>query len=230
MKLFVVGLPIGNIKDISFRAVETIQNSDCVICEDTRMFHNLWTKLVSLGMASEYVGKVKFVNDFNEEKVLPKIMDDIVSYERVILVSDAGMPLISDPGYKLVNEVLKIDGEVEVVPGPTAVSSALAISGLPTDKFQFVGFLPKKLGKRTELLKSVLSETNMVKTVVIYESPYRLSKLLEEISLLSDFDVCVGIDLTKSSEKVFRGKVSTAIEYFGEKTIKGEVVLVVNGQ
>lgn len=230
MKLFVVGLPIGNIKDISYRALETIQKSSLVICEDTRMFSNLWIKLCSLSMASEYLGKVMFVNDFNEEKVLPKILEEAMRQDQVALVSDAGMPLISDPGFKLVSGVLSLGGEVEVVPGPTAESAALAVSGLPTDKYTFLGFLPKKSGKRSALLRSVLDINNPVKSVVIYESPYRLMKLLDELILINDFSLLIAIDITKSSQKFYRGKVSEVIPLLVNLKIKGEVTVVVSGQ
>ena len=229
MKLFVVGLPIGNIEDMSVRAIKTIQTAPYLVCEDTRMFSNLWTKLVSLGLAEKFTGKLRFINDFNEQRQLPKVISEMALEERAVLVSDAGMPLISDPGYKLVKSALDLDWEVEVVPGPTAESSALAISGLPTDKYLFLGFLPKKEGKRKEVLRNALVDSLINYSVVIYESAVRAVKILEEIAELnSSLTVFVGVDITKVSEKQFRGSLSDVIEQLKTKPLKGEVTVVLH--
>ena len=230
MKLYIVGLPIGNIEDISRRVIQTIQNTKYLVCEDTRMFNNLWTKLTTLGYTTRFEGKVRFINDFNEERALPRVISEMAFEDNAVLVSDAGMPLISDPGYKLVRSAIDAEWEVEVVPGPTAESAALAISGLPTDKYFFVGFLPKKEGKRTELINHLMEMAKLQKfTAVIYESPQRTEKILAELVKKVDDSLgcCVAIDLTKVSEKVFRGSLKSVYESIKDKKIKGEVVIMV---
>ena len=211
MKLTIVGLPIGNIDDISLRALKTIQEAKYLISEDSRMFNNLWSKLMQLGLAQKFTGTIRFINDFNEVKILPRILAEICSLESVVLVSDAGMPLISDPGYKLVNKVIGMGWEIDVIPGPTAESAALAVSGLPTDRYLFVGFLPKKIGKRTSVLTTLKEMGEKSKmTIVIYENPLRIIKILPEmISIFGEnTPTCLAIDLTKMSQKILRGTLS----------------------
>lgn len=231
MKLTIVGLPIGNIEDISMRALKTLQEAKYLICEDSRMFNNLWSKLMQLGYAQKFRGTIRFVNDFNEARILPRILAEICSLESVVLVSDAGMPLISDPGYKLVNKVIGMNWEVEVVPGPTAESAALVISGLPTDRYMFVGFLPKKIGKRTTVLTTLKEIGEKAKmTLVIYESSLRLSKIFP--NLISIFGentfACLAVDMTKISQKIFRGSLKNIFDQISDKKIKGEIVLLMS--
>jgi len=231
MKLTIVGLPIGNVDDISLRALKTIQGAKYLICEDSRMFNNLWSKLMQLGLAQKFTGTIRFINDYNEVKILPRILAEICSLESVVLVSDAGMPLISDPGYKLVNRAIEMNWEIDVVPGPTAESAALAVSGLPTDRYLFVGFLPKKIGKRTSVMTTLkeMGERNKM-TVVIYENPLRLLKiLLEMIPIFGEnIPACLAIDLTKVSQKILRGSLGQLLILAKEKRIKGEVVLLLS--
>ncbi|TRZ49092.1 rRNA small subunit methyltransferase 1 [bacterium] len=231
MKLTTVGLPIGNVDDISLRALKTIQEARYLICEDSRMFNNLWSKLMQLGLAQKFTGTIRFINDYNEVKILPRILAEICSLESVVLVSDAGMPLISDPGYKLVNRAIEMNWEIDVVPGPTAESAALAVSGLPTDRYLFVGFLPKKIGKRTSVMTTLkeMGERNKM-TVVIYENPLRLLKiLLEMIPIFGEnIPACLAIDLTKVSQKILRGSLGQLLILAKEKRIKGEVVLLLS--
>ncbi len=225
-----VGLPIGNIEDISARAIRTLSESDLIVCEDTRMFNNLWQKLISLNLATPLLAKVIYANEFNEHGVISKLSSDFDKYESISLVSDAGMPLISDPGFLLVREALRSGVEVGVVPGPTAESAALSVSGLPTDKVFFAGFLHKKPGKRLNQLKSYreMAEVSSF-SLVIYESPIRLRNLLQDaIEVVGDKDCFLGIDLTKISEKKFRGKISEVMSAIGETPIKGELVLVIS--
>lgn len=231
MKLTIVGLPIGNIEDISERVLKTLQESSFVVCEDTRMFSNLWSKLVLLGKAQKFTGRLKFVNDFNEYRVLPSLLQEMNGLEEAVLVSDAGMPLISDPGYKLVRGGLDLGWDITVVPGPTAESAALAVSGLPTDKYFFAGFLPKKPGKRHETLshyKEISKTVNF--TVVFYESTARLDKILPEMSEVfgPDTPMCLCLDLTKVSEKIFRGSINEILDLIEGKKIKGEATLVLS--
>ncbi len=231
MKLTIVGLPIGNVEDISDRALRTLQKAEMIICEDTRMFSNLWSKLMSLGRVQKFEGRLKFVNDYNEYKVLPGLLNEMNSMEEAVLVSDAGMPLISDPGYKLVRGGLDLGWEVTVAPGPTAESAALAVSGLPTDKYFFVGFLPKKEGKRKEMLNNIRKMSELANfSVVFYESSMRIEKILGEMTeiLGEDSPACLAIDLTKVSEKIWRGNLTSLVESIKDKKIKGEVTLVVS--
>jgi 16S rRNA (cytidine1402-2'-O)-methyltransferase len=231
MKLTIVGLPIGNIEDISHRALRTLQEAKYLICEDSRMFNNLWSKLMQLGFAQKFTGTIRFVNDFNEERVLPRILAEICSLESVVLVSDAGMPLISDPGYKLVNKVLGLGWDIDVVPGPTAESAALAVSGLPTDRYMFVGFLPKKPGKRSAVLTTLKEMGEKAKmTAVIYETTMRLPKILPDAIVIfgEHAPACLAIDLTKVSQKVFRGSLGELSTIVKEKKIKGELVFIIS--
>ena len=231
MKLTIVGLPIGNIEDISLRALKTLQEAKYLICEDSRMFNNLWSKLMQLGHVQKFTGTIRFINDFNEAKVLPRILAEICSLEHVVLVSDAGMPLISDPGYKLVNSVLGMKCEVDVVPGPTAESAALAVSGLPTDRYIFIGFLPKKIGKRNSVLATLKEMGGISKmTAVIYENPLRLQKILPEAIAIfgEDTPACLAVDLTKVSQKVLRGSLGELLAFVKETRIKGELVLLIS--
>src|SRR3989344_5694911 len=149
MKLTLVGLPLGNIEDISLRAIQILREARTVICEDTRVFYRLWQKLVNDGhLQTSFSGRLMVINDFNEAEKVAWLADQITLAGEAILVSDAGMPLISDPGYRLVKEILAREGTVEVVPGPTAATTALAVSGLSSDRVLFLGFLPKKPSKR----------------------------------------------------------------------------------
>lgn len=231
MKLKIVGLPIGNIEDISLRVLKTLKETQFVVCEDSRMFNNLWSKLKQNGLVDNFTGRIKFVNDFNEYKVLPRLLEEMNLLEEAILVSDAGMPLISDPGYKLVSEGLKMGWDIEVVPGPTAESAALAVSGLPTDKYFFVGFLPKTGGKRENLLKKIADNLEEFKySIVIYESAVRTEKILKEISIIfgDEIRICLAVDLTKVSQKIIRGNVLAVLDKLKNLKLKGEVTIVVS--
>lgn len=231
MKLKIVGLPIGNISDISLRALEILKSCEYLICEDSRMFNNLWSKMMQMGLVERFTGRMRFINDFNEYKALPKVIEEIGLLESAVLVSDAGMPLISDPGYKLVSEGIALGWDIEVVPGPTAESAALAVSGLPTDKYLFLGFLPKTGGKRKTLLENVKQMQELQKfSVVIYESAVRTVKILEELKNIFGVDarICVTVDLTKISQKIFRGNVSEILEKLKSMKLKGEVTIVLS--
>lgn len=232
MKLTIVGLPIGNIDDLSSRAIKKLQETQFIVCEDTRMFGNLWSKLLNTGVVTEkFSGKLKFVNDYNEHRVLPRLLEEMDLLEEAVLVSDAGMPLISDPGFKLVHEGLARGWEIDVVPGPTAESAALSVSGLPTDKYMFLGFLPKKGGKRGEMLKGIkLMNETMKFSVVIYESPVRLEKIFAEMIEIfgPEAKICLSLDLTKVSEKILRGTLQEVLDIIKVKKIKGEATIVLS--
>jgi len=225
MKLTLVGLPLGNIEDISLRAIRTLASAKMVICEDTRVFHKLWQKLQNLGqLASSFSGRLMVINDFNEADKVNWLLEQIGPEGEAILVSDAGMPLVSDPGYRLVKELLSRGGTIEVVPGPTAAMTALAISGLSADKVLFLGFLPKKQSKRKANWELVKAADGV--TVVIYESPFRVTKTLEEIrNEFGDLSpTVIARELSKEYEQVLRGSVAELLAS-GAK-IKGEVVIL----
>ncbi len=231
MRLKIVGLPIGNIEDISLRALRILKETKFIVCEDSRMFNNLWMKLKQTNLVENFSGRIKFINDFNEYKSLPRLLEEMNMLEEAVLVSDAGMPLISDPGYKMVSEGIKRGWEVSVVPGPTAESSALAVSGLPTDKYLFLGFLPKTGGKRMTMLTKTKEMHDLQKfSVVIYESANRLEKLLPDILAIfgEQAKVCLAVDLTKVSEKIIRGDILEVTEKAKELKGKGEVTVVLS--
>ena len=213
MKLTILGLPLGNIEDISLRAIRTLSEAKTIICEDTRVFYKLWQKLVNLGhLQSSFSGRLMVINDFNEAEKVAWLADQITLAEEAVLVSDAGMPLISDPGYRLVKELLSRGGIIEVVPGPTAAMTALAISGLSADRVLFLGFLAKKLSKRKESWNLVKAADGL--TVIIYESPFRVSKTLEEIRVEfgEQTQTVIARELTKEYEQIVRGSVADLLD------------------
>ncbi|MBI3282778.1 16S rRNA (cytidine(1402)-2'-O)-methyltransferase, partial [Candidatus Curtissbacteria bacterium] len=180
MKLILVGLPLGNIEDISLRAIKTLAEAKLIICEDTRVFNKLWQKLINLGhLQTSFNGELLVLNEFNEREKVSFLIDRIVQAGEAILVSDAGMPTISDPGYRLVREIFGRGGAVEAVPGPTAAMTALAISGFSSDRVLYLGFLPKKPSKRKQNWELIKQADGI--TVIIYESPARVIKTLKEI-------------------------------------------------
>ncbi|OGD81576.1 16S rRNA (cytidine(1402)-2'-O)-methyltransferase [Candidatus Collierbacteria bacterium RIFOXYD1_FULL_40_9] len=231
MKLKIVGLPIGNIEDISLRALRTLKETKFIVCEDSRMFNSLWMKLKQMSLVDNFSGRIKFINDFNEYKSLPRLLEEMDMLEEAVLVSDAGMPLISDPGYKMVSEGIARGWEVSVVPGPTAESAALAVSGLPTDKYLFLGFLPRTSGKRKTMLENTKKMQELQKfSVVIYESANRLERLLPDLKDVfgDEAKICLAVDLTKISEKIIRGNLRKVIERLKELKGKGEVTIVLS--
>lgn len=219
--LYIVATPIGNLKDITLRAIEILRDVDYILCEDTRVTGNLLHHY-------QIQKKMLAFNEFNENVKYQSMIVDLNEGKSVALVSDGGTPLISDPGFKLVRESAKSGIRVESVPGSSAVISALTASGLPTDKFLFLGFLPKKDGPRLKLLKDVASTLRLIKvTVVIYESPYRIVKTLESIrDVFGEIDVAVCRELTKLHEEVRHEKVSEAISHFQKVPAKGELTIV----
>lgn len=228
MKLRLVGLPLGNIEDISLRAIKYLQNARLVICEDTRVFRKLWLKLGSLGyLDGEFTGKLEVINDYNEKSKVPNLIGEIQGHEEAVLVSDAGMPGISDPGYRLIKEVIRMGGEVTSVPGPSAVITAACLSGLSTDRLLFLGFLPKKNSKRDRYWNAALGFANLGLTICIYEPARSVYKTMEEISLkFGEVEIVIARELTKKYEEIIRGKVSEVMEKVKKKAIKGELVLL----
>lgn len=220
-QLFLVPTPIGNLDDITFRAVKVLQSVDIILAEDTR----------KTGLLLQYLEIKKPLNsyhNFNEHQQVEKLIQRLKSGEKMALVSDAGTPAISDPGFLLTRACLEADITMEVLPGATAFVPALVKSGLPTDRFVFEGFLPHKKGRNKRL--ESLKEEN--RTMIFYESPYRLLKTLEQFSTFfgEDRQVSVSRELTKIYEETINGNLQEVSQYFSEKSIKGEFVIVVAGK
>lgn len=220
--LYIVATPIGNLKDITLRAIETLKNVDLIVCEDTRVFGKL-AKVYDIDQ------KLISVNDFNEQSRIGQVIGELAAGANTALVSDAGTPLISDPGFKLVREAIKRGISVESIPGPSAVLSALTVSGLPPDKFLFLGYLPKKANKKKENLDHVSQMRKIISfTAIFFESPYRLLETLKIVfDVFGDIDIVICRELTKMHEEVRREKVAQSIGHFSEAIIKGEFVLLI---
>lgn len=216
-KLYVVATPIGNLGDITFRAVETLKLVDFIICEDTRV-----TKIL---LDHYQINKpLLVVNAHNELKSLEKILTKLNSGESCALVSDAGTPCISDPGVRLINKVISENIEVVGIPGASAAILVLSISGLPTDSFVFEGFLPQKKGRQKKLKQLAEEE----RTIVLYESTYRIKKLLEELNAtMPDRLIVVARELTKKFEETWRGTASQLLQNFEKRITKGEFVVLI---
>lgn len=220
-KLYLVPTPIGNLEDMTLRAIRILKECDLILAEDTRVTSKLLQHY-------EIKKPVHAHHQHNEHRTVTFIAERIASGETVALVTDAGTPGISDPGFLLVRECLKLGLEVECLPGATAFVPALVQSGLPCDAFVFVGFLPQKKGRQTKL-KSLADET---RTMVFYESPHRLLKALEEFKehFGAERKVSVSRELTKMFEETFRGTVEETLVHFSAKTVKGEIVIVLEGK
>ena len=220
-KLYLIPTPIGNLEDITLRALRILKEVNIVLAEDTRTSRKLFSHYdIDTNLAPFHM--------HNEHKVLQKWIDRIKSGETIALVSDAGTPAISDPGFLLVRECVKNDIEVDCLPGATAFVPALVNSGLPSDKFVFEGFLPIKKGRQTRL--KLLSEEE--RTIVFYESPHRIVKTL---SLFCEYfgedrKVSVSREISKMFEETKRGSVKEVMEYFEQKKPKGEFVIIVEGR
>ncbi|MEX2293676.1 MAG: 16S rRNA (cytidine(1402)-2'-O)-methyltransferase [Acidimicrobiales bacterium] len=222
MPLVLVGTPIGNLGDLSPRAVDALTAADAICCEDTRRTGRL---LQHAGIART---PLIVVNDHTEGDAIDGVLRRLVEGERVAVVTDAGMPGISDPGERLVKAAVEAGHPVEVVPGPSAAVTALVLSGLPAGRFVFEGFLPRKGSGRTVRLAEVASER---RTVVIYEAPHRLSRTLGDLVDVcgADRHVAVGRELTKLHEQIWRGTLGEATEWVKVQPPRGELVLVVRG-
>lgn len=207
-KLYIVATPIGNLGDITYRAVEILKSVAFVLAEDTRESIKLFRKY-------DINTKLVSYRDQNHDKMIEKIREKLDMGLNLALVSDSGTPLISDPGFKLVRELRKEGYSIESIPGPSALISALSISALPTDKFIFLGFLPKSLSKRKEILKKYF---NLGNTIIIYESPNRVLSLLESIHECSKENITVlAKDLTKFREEILSGQAIELITLLKEK-------------
>ena len=217
--LYIVATPIGNLSDITIRAIETLKKVDFIACEDTRH-----TKI----LLSHYNIKKTLISYFEHNKV--KRSEQIVKLLKegkdVALVSDAGTPGISDPGYRVIRDAIDSDIKVIAIPGANAAITALSASGAPTDRFAFEGFLPNKTTARKKKLLSLRGES---RTIILYESPHRLLKSLSDIKeTLGDIELVIAREITKKFEEIKRGKTDFLIEYFTMNKPRGEFVLVFN--
>jgi len=219
-KLILIPTPIGNLGDITQRAVECIKTVDILLCEDTRRSLKLLNHL-------KIKKPLKSYHKFNEHSTVEKVINEIQSGLVVGLISDAGTPSISDPGYLIVKICIDNNIEVECLPGPTALIPALAISGLPSERFVFEGFLPVKKGRKTRLEEL----SNEKRTMIFYESPYKLYKTLQDFSnsFGLDREISISKELTKIFESTSRGRIKDLMPEYENKKLKGEFVIVVKG-
>jgi 16S rRNA (cytidine1402-2'-O)-methyltransferase len=219
--LYLVPTPIGNLKDITLRALEVLKEMDLILAEDTRTTSHLLNHYNITKPLSPY-------HQHNEHKVLQHLVNQLLEGKKMAVVTDAGTPGISDPAFLLVRECIKVGIPVECLPGATAFVPALVNSGIPTNRFCFEGFLPLKKGRQT-LLKQLAEEE---RTMIFYESPMRLVKTLEEfITYFGENRICsVSRELTKLFEENKRGTLREVADYFKEKPVKGEIVIVVAGK
>jgi len=218
-QLFIVPTPIGNMGDITIRAIETLKNSDLILAEDTRHAKKL---------LSEYKISTK-LNSYhlnNEHKKVNDYIELMSSGQKISLITDAGTPCISDPGFLLIREAIKKEIIITCLPGPTALIPALVLSGLPSENFIFEGFLPRKKGRKTKLLELAQN----TRTTIMYESPYRVVKTLTEFLeyLGEDRQIALSREISKIYEETFRGSIVEAVKYFSNKKIKGEFVICID--
>jgi len=217
MKLYIVSTPIGNLKDITLRALETLKEVDFILCEDSRVSVNL---LNHYGISKDLIS----LNAVNESHKIQSIITKLKSNKTGALISDAGTPLISDPGARLVSACLENEIEIIPIPGASAILSALCMSGLPTDSFVFDGFLPQKKGRQTKLKQLALEE----RTIILYESTYRIEKLINELNeFMPERYIVVCREITKKFEETWRGFPKDILHNFSDKVVKGEFVVVI---
>jgi len=221
--LYLVSTPIGNLQDITLRAIEILKNVDIIACEDTRKTGFLLQRLKIVQR-----GKLVSYYEENEEKRIPQLINEIKNGKSVALVSNAGTPTISDPGFKLVRECIAQNIKVIPIPGPSASLAALTASGFPPDKFLFLGYLPKKNLRRKKLLEKV-KKIPFSCTLILFESPKRVIKLLNEIQLIfGDVDLVLARELTKVFEEFLRGKPTELLKILEKNPPKGEVTVLFN--
>lgn len=219
--LYLVPTPIGNLDDITIRSIKVLQEVDLILAEDTR----------TSGVLLKHHGiqnKLQSYHIHNEHGIVEFLVEKIKAGQKMALITDAGTPGISDPGFLLVRECVKNDIQLECLPGATAFVPALVKSGIPTDSFVFEGFLPQKKGRQTAF-KRLAEET---RTMVIYESPYRLAKTLEDIAdyMGKDRVVSVSREISKLHEETKNGFVEDVLKYYKDKGVKGEIVIVISGK
>lgn len=219
--LYVIPTPVGNLEDITLRALRLLKEVDLVLAEDTRTTSILFRHYdIHTPLASHH--------KFNEHETAAKYAERILAGENIALVSDAGTPSISDPGFMLVRQCALLGVTVQTLPGATAFVPALVNSSLPSDRFCFEGFLPQKKGRQTRIL--ALSEES--RSIIFYESPYRLVKTLTDLSLAfgSERQAAVCREISKIHEETYRGTLSQLVKYYTENSPKGEIVIIVAGK
>ena len=223
--LYVVATPIGNLDDITFRALNTLFSVDLVLCEDTR---KTFTLLKHFQKEGQKIPELISYFEENELKRIPEIIFQLKLGKEIALVTNSGMPTISDPGFKLVRECKKENINVVSIPGPSSPITALSVSGLPTDKFLFLGFLSNKQSHRVKIFENVKKSLESISsTVIFFESPFRLVKALGDLKeVFGDIDIVVCRELTKIYEEVKKEKTSKLIEEYSQKTPKGEFVVL----
>ncbi|MDK2849740.1 MAG: rRNA (cytidine1402-2-O)-methyltransferase [Candidatus Woesearchaeota archaeon] len=217
--LYIISTPIGNSKDITLRALETLKDSNLIICEDSRRIKNL-LKIHNI----DYKDKTFIINnEYNEKKQLKKIIELIKTNNIACLVTDAGTPLISDPGFLIIRDCIKQEIPFTSIPGPSAAINALILSGFPSHAFEFLGFLPKTKEKKKKILKGI----SKTRTTIFYESPYRIKKTLEILNdVLPTRLVCICREMTKKFEETIRGTPKEVLEKIHSNP-KGEFVLLI---
>ena len=217
--IYIVSTPIGNLGDLSQRQIEVLSSCDYIACEDTRRSKNILFKLKIKKPLISY-------HDHNELKRSQTLIEYVLNGNSIAVISDAGTPGISDPAYRVVSEGIKNNIPIVPIPGPCSIIAALVASGLPTDSFVFEGFLPQKGEKRKQKLQTLLDER---RTVVLFESPFRIHKLVEEITLLdSDRKMVIARELTKVYEEFIRGTSQEVSEFLNNRKLKGECVVIID--
>ncbi len=216
-KLFVVGTPIGNLADITYRAIDVLNNVEFIFAEDTR---------VSKKLLNHYSidKKIYSYHDYSRDSEVINLINILVDGSNVALISDAGTPTISDPGYRLIRKCIKKGIDVIPIPGPSAVTAALSVAGLPSDSFTFIGFLPQKKGR----VKKIEQLNDIENTIIVFESPHRILKTLNQfLEILGNRQVVIGRELTKLYEEIIRGNLKEIIQRISDKSLKGEIVIMI---
>lgn len=218
--LYIISTPIGNLKDITFRAIDTLREADIILAEDTRRTSILLKRwLIKEKQILSY-------NDINKTRRTKEAIELLKQGKDIALVSDSGTPGISDPGFYLVREALKYNIQISPIPGPTAMISALVCSGLPTDKFEFYGFIPKKEGQKKRFFEALKEKET---TTIFYESPHRIIKTLKLMNdMIPDKNIVIARELTKKFEEFIRGTVKGVYNKLKDKELKGEIVVVIH--
>lgn len=228
--LFIVATPIGNLEDITIRAMKTLFTVDILLCEDTRHTGLLLSELRKRfpDFATGHKPELITYYDEIEDKQIPEVIDALTQGRTIALVSDAGTPLVSDPGFRLVRECIKRNIKVESIPGPSALLTALTSSGLPTDKFMFLGYPPEKQSQRLKLFHDLFQCFRTLKhspTIIFYCAPHKLIQTLEDMKgVFGDIEIAIARELTKIHEEIWRGALSASLNHFANP--KGEFVLL----
>lgn len=235
--LYIVSTPIGNLQDITLRAIKTLFEVDVIACEDTRKTGILLETLIVtynglIRSTNPVTHKPKLLSYYEQIELrrIPEILSLLQQGQKVALVSDAGTPAVSDPGYKLIRECIKMGFKIESIPGPSSVITALTLSGLPTDKFVFLGYPPHKTGHRLKLLENIKQSAKFIKTTfILFIPPHKLLTFLEEMqTALTDIDIVLCREMTKIYQETRSEKITESIAHFKQTTPKGEFVLLFN--